>query len=155
MAVFLSTFANKVDKKGRVSVPATFRAALEQEKSAGVILYPSFKHPCLEGCGDERIEQIAASIDELEAFSEEADNLQTILADSVRLTVDGDGRVMLPKELVDFAGLADTAMFVGLGKSFQVWQPESYEAHRAKNRERAREQGATLRIVRPGGGDER
>src|SRR3546814_19523666 len=55
VAVFLSTFANKVDRKGRISVPATFRAALEQEKSAGVILYPSFKHPCLEGCGDERI----------------------------------------------------------------------------------------------------
>ena len=148
MAVFLSTFANKVDKKGRVSVPATFRAALEQEKSAGVILYPSFKHPCLEGCGDERIEQIAASIDALEAFSEEAENLQTILADSVRLTVDGDGRVMLPKELVDFAGLADTAMLVGLGKSFQVWEPGAYERHREEKRERARQSGATLRLVR-------
>ena len=90
MAVFLSTFANRVDKKGRVSVPATFRAALEQERSAGVILYPSFKHPFIEGCGDERIEQIAASIDALDAFSEEAENLQAILADSVRLTVDVD-----------------------------------------------------------------
>lgn len=151
MAVFLSTFANKVDKKGRVSVPATFRAALEQEKSAGVILYPSFKHPCLEGCGDERIEQIAASIDALDQFSEEAENLNTILADSVRLTVDGDGRVMLPKELIEFAGIDETAMFVGQGKSFQVWEPRAYEAHRAQARERARRSGATLRLVRPDG----
>jgi len=148
VAVFLSTFANKVDKKGRVSVPATFRAALEQEKSAGVILYPSFKHPCIEGCGDERIEQIAASIDALDAFSEEAENLQTILADSVRLTVDGDGRIMMPKELVDFAGLDETATFVGLGKSFQIWAPSAYEAHRNEARERARRSGATLRLVR-------
>lgn len=154
MAVFLSTIANKVDKKGRVSVPATFRAALEQEKSACVILYPSFKHPCLEGCGDERIEQIAASIDALDQFSEEVENLNTILADSVRLTVDGDGRIMLPKDLADFAGIDDTAMFVGQGKSFQVWEPKAYEAYRLQARERARRSGATLRLVRntDGGG---
>jgi MraZ protein len=154
VAVFLSTFANRIDKKGRVSVPATFRAALEQERSGGVILYPSFKHPCLEGCGDERIEQIAESIDALDAFSEEAENLQTILADSVRLTIDGDGRIMLPKDLAEFAGMDETAMFVGLGKSFQVWEPAAFEAHRNAARQRARDNGATLRIVKPtdGGG---
>jgi MraZ protein len=152
VAVFLSTFANKVDRKGRVSVPATFRAALDQERSAGVILYPSFKHPCLEGCGDERIEQIAESIDALDAFSEEAEALQTILADSVRLTVDGDGRVMLPKDLAEFAGIAETAMFVGLGKSFQVWEPAAFEAHRSAARQRARDKNATLRIIKPGDG---
>ncbi len=152
MAVFLSTFANRVDKKGRVSVPATFRAALDQERSSGVILYPSFKHPCLEGCGDERIEQIAESIDALDAFSEEAENLQTILADSVRLTVDGDGRIMLPKDLADFAGMTETAMFVGLGKSFQIWEPAAFEDHRQAARRRARDNGATLRIVKSGDG---
>lgn len=155
MAVFLSTFANRVDKKGRVSVPATFRAALEQERSGGVILYPSFKHPCLEGCGDERIEQIAESIDALDAFSEEAEALQTILADSVRLTVDGDGRVMLPSNLAEFAGVTETAMFVGLGKSFQVWEPAAFEAHRSAARQRARDKNATLRIIKPREGGER
>ncbi|MEQ8398259.1 division/cell wall cluster transcriptional repressor MraZ [Thalassobaculum sp.] len=148
MAVFLSTFANKIDKKGRVSVPATFRAALEQEKSTGLILYPSFKHPCIEGCGDERIEQIAESIDALDAFSEEAENLQTILADSIRLTVDGDGRVMMPKELIEFAEIDDTVVFVGQGKGFQIWKPATYETYRAEKRARARQSGATLRIVK-------
>ena len=154
MAVFLSTFANRIDKKGRVSVPATFRAALDQERSGSVILYPSFKHPCLEGCGDDRIEQIAESIDALDAFSEEAENLQTILADSVRLTVDGDGRIMLPKEMAEFAGIGETAMFVGLGKSFQVWEPTAFDAHRNAARQRARDKGATLRIVKPTDGQD-
>lgn len=149
MAVFLSTFENKVDGKGRVSVPATFRAALEKERSTGLILYPSFKHDCLEGCGDERIEQIAEAIDALDAFSEEAENLQTILADSVRLTIDGDGRVMLPKQMIDAAGLDGVAMFVGLGKSFQIWEPSAFQSHRSAARDRARQSGATLRIVKP------
>ncbi|NQW12046.1 MAG: division/cell wall cluster transcriptional repressor MraZ [Alphaproteobacteria bacterium] len=148
MAVFLSAFANKVDKKGRVSVPATFRAALDKERSSGVILYPSFKLPCLEGCGDERIEQIVESIDALDAFSEQAENLQTILADSVRLSVDGDGRIMLPEPLAQFAAITDTAMFVGLGRGFQLWEPAAFEDHRRSARDRARESGATLHLVK-------
>lgn len=147
MAVFLSTFANKVDRKGRVSVPASFRSVLEQQASLGLILYPSFKHPCIDGCGDERIQEMVDSIDQLDAFSEEAEDLQTILADSRRLTIDGDGRVMMPQDLLDYAGVTDTVMFVGLGKSFQLWQPDAYEAHRTEKRQRARDRGITLPMV--------
>lgn len=153
MAVFLSTYANKVDKKGRVSVPASFRSVLERQASSGLILYPSFKHPCIEGCGDERIQEIVDAIDTLDQFSDELENLQTILADSRQLTIDGDGRIMMPPDLLDYAGIGETAMFVGLGKSFQMWEPSAYEGHRARNRERAKDQGATLRIARPGRGN--
>ncbi len=152
MAAFLSTFANKVDKKGRVSVPASFRAVLDRQASTGIILYPSLKHPCIEGSGDERIQEIVDSIDALDVFSDEAENIQTILADAKQLTIDSDGRIVMPPELLSYAGLSDTATFVGLGKSFQVWEPSAYEAHRDRNRLRAREQGATLRIVQRGDG---
>ena len=105
MAVFLSTFENKVDRKGRVSIPASFRGALEQEKSTGIILYPSFKHACIEGNGDERIQEIVNSIDALDAFSDEAENLQTILADARQLAIDSDGRIILPSEFIEYAEL--------------------------------------------------
>ncbi len=147
MAVFLSTFENKVDRKGRVSVPAPFRGVLEGQRSAGIILYPSFKHPCLEGSGDDRIQEIVNSIDALDSFSDEIENLQTILADAHRLSIDSDGRIVLPQELINYADLKTAASFVGLGKSFQVWKPANFGAHRENNRARAREQGATLRIV--------
>ena len=152
VAVFLSTFANKVDRKGRVSVPAPFRAVLDRQASTGIILYPSFKHPCVEGSGDERIQEIVDSIDALDAFSDEAENLQTILADAKQLTIDSDGRIVMPPELLSYANLSDTATFVGLGKGFQIWEPSAFEAHRDRNRVRAREQGATLRIVPRDGG---
>ena len=147
MSVFLSTFENKVDRKGRVSVPSSFRNVLSQQKSTGIILYPSFKHPCLEGSGDERIQEIASSIDAIDVFSDEAENLQTILADAKQMSVDSDGRVILPPEFISYAGIAEVASFVGLGKSFQIWSPETFAKHREKNRLRARQQGATLRIV--------
>ena len=147
MAVFLSTFENKVDRKGRVSIPASFRGALDQEKSTGIILYPSFKHACIEGNGDERIQEIVNSIDALDVFSDEAENLQTILADARQLAIDSDGRIILPSEFIEYAQLDGVATFVGLGKGFQIWKPETFMEHRAKNRERARKQGATLQIV--------
>ena len=146
MAVFLSTFANRVDRKGRVSVPASFRAVLDRQASTGIILYPSFKHPCIEGSGDERIEQIVNSIDALDAFSDEAENLQTILADARQLTVDSDGRIIMPPDLLTYADIDEVATFVGLGKSFQIWEPDAYASHRRQNRTRARDRGATLRI---------
>ena len=147
MAVFLSTFENKVDRKGRVSIPASFRGALDQEKSTGIILYPSFKHACIEGNGDERIQEIVNSIDALDVFSDEAENLQTILADARQLAIDSDGRIILPSEFIEYAQLDGMATFVGLGKGFQIWEPRTFMEHRAKNRERARRQGATLQIV--------
>ena len=147
MAVFLSTFENRVDRKGRVSVPASFRNVLSQQKSAGIILYPSFKHPCLEGSGDDRIQEIVSSIDALDVFSDAAENLQTILADARQLVVDSDGRIILPSDFIDHIGINDAATFVGLGKSFQIWNPQNFAIHRDKNRTRAREQGATLRLV--------
>ena len=147
MAVFLSTFENKVDRKGRVSVPASFRAVLERQDSLGIILYPSFKHACIEGNGDERIQEIVNSIDALDAFSDEAENLQTILADARQLTIDSDGRIILPQDFINYADLDGAATFVGLGKSFQIWKPDVFLIHRDRNRERARELGATLQIT--------
>lgn len=155
MAVYLSTFTNKVDRKGRVSFPASFRGALVKAQSDGIILYPSFKHPCIEGCDEQRIEVIVDSIDQLAGFSDDAENLQTILADSQRLAIDGDGRVVLPPNFIEFAQLTDTAMFVGIGRSFQIWSPSEYQKHHDQNRDRARSQNATLRIIQPsqdGGG---
>ena len=147
MAVFLSTFENKLDRKGRVSVPASFRAVLERQDSLGIILYPSFKHACIEGNGDERIQEIVNSIDALDAFSDEAENLQTILADARQLTIDSDGRIILPQDFINYANLDGAATFVGLGKSFQIWKPDVFLKHRDRNRERARELGATLQII--------
>lgn len=154
VSVFLSTFENKVDGKGRVSVPAPFRSALDKQNSTGLVLFPSLRHDCLEGCGDQRIEQIVESIDRLDAFSEEAEALQTMLADSVSLAVDGDGRIVLPEKMITFAGLDKLAVFVGQGRQFQIWSPTRYRDFRDHNRQVARDRGLSLRMVPRGTGED-
>ena len=152
MAAFLSTFQNRIDSKGRVSVPAPFRQVLDKQDSACIILYPSLKHECLEGSGDERMSEIVQAIDKLDAFSDEREDVETILADARQFNIDTDGRIVLPSEFLDYANLENTAIFAGRGKSFQIWEPNAYSAHRKERRARALKRGATLRIV--GSGEE-
>ena len=149
MGLFFSTFVNKVDRKGRVSVPATFRAALEGSSFPGVILFRSFRLAALDGSGIDRMEELSARIDALDEFSEDREALASIFADAQQLPFDGEGRIILPEPLSAHAGITETAAFVGLGRTFQIWEPQRFEKHQQDLRERARRQGTTLPSRRP------
>jgi transcriptional regulator MraZ len=144
VALFLSTFVNKVDRKGRVSVPATFRAALAAQRFPGIVAFPSFKFPALDCCGIDRMEEFSARHELLEQFSEEYENLAALFADAQELPFDGEGRVVLPTKFAQHAGITEQAAFVGQGKTFQIWEPQHFEEHQAALRERARRQGVKL-----------
>lgn len=152
MALFLSTYTNKVDKKGRVSVPASFRAVLSSQHFSGIVAYASFVNPCIEACGMDRIERLSESIDTLDPYSEERDAFATtILGGSVQLAFDGEGRVLLPELLIEDAGIKDQAVFVGKGATFEIWSPSAFETYASKARELAKEQRAALRLKQQGG----
>lgn len=148
MALFLSTFINKIDKKGRVSVPASFRATLADQAYPGIIIFRSYKHPALDGMGIDRMQKLSDSVDTMDLFSDAQDDLNTsIFADSHMLAFDGDGRVMLPQALIDHANLSDAAAFVGRGATFQIWNPETFETMQAQARARVREGQVTLKLT--------
>jgi transcriptional regulator MraZ len=142
--LFLSTYVNKVDRKGRVSVPATFRASLGGQRFAGIVVFPSFIYKALEGSGIDRMEEMTARLDSLEQFSEDYDNLSLIFASAQQLPFDTEGRIVLPAELAAHAGIDNSAAFVGLGRSFQIWEPGRLDEHKAMLRQRARQQGTRL-----------
>ena len=147
MTLFLSTFVNKIDKKGRVSVPAPFRMALGNESFQGIIIFRSYKYSSLEGCSMSRMHKLSEGLDQMDQFSDAQDDLaSTIFADAHQLSFDSDGRVLMPEDLIDYAGLKDRAAFVGRGSTFQIWTPEAFTAHQEQARMRAMEQKATLRL---------
>lgn len=148
MALFLSTFVNKLDRKGRVSVPASFRLALTGQNFNEIIAFPSFKLPALEASGIDRMEEVSDRIDQLAEFSEDRDALSSILADAEPLAFDGEGRIVLPEALCKHAGITENAAFVGRGRTFQIWEPQRFQAHQQEMRERARRQGSTLPAAR-------
>ncbi len=153
MGLFLSTYTNRIDKKGRVSVPAPFRAVIANEHYAGIVAYASFVNPCVEACGMARVEQLSSSIDHLDPFSEERDAFATaILGGSVQLPFDGEGRVLLPENLLDIAKLKENAVFIGKGQTFEIWSPERFKTYADKAREVAKNARAALQLKRNTGG---
>lgn len=151
MALFLSTFVNAIDRKGRVSVPAPFRAALGSQNA--IVLFRSYKAAALEGSGLDLMERLSAGLDRLELFSDDRDDLAaTIFADAHQLPIDGEGRVVLPKDLLGFAEITGSAAFVGRGPTFQIWEPRAFERHQAEARARSRERKLTLRLEPPAAG---
>ncbi len=133
MALFLSTFTNKIDKKGRVSVPAPFRTALGEQIKDGIVVFASHQHPCLEGFDWAKMDEIGDRMDHYDLFSDEQDDLATtIFGQSVQLFLDGDGRACLPERLIKAASLEEQATFVGLGRKFQIWNPDLFEQRQAR-----------------------
>lgn len=138
MALFLSTFEKQIDKKGRVSVPPSFRAVLTTQNFNGMIAYPSFIHPCIEACGMQRLEKINERIEALDPFSEERDAFATaILGSAVQLAFDSEGRVVIPEAMLAGANISATGIFVGKGATFELWAPALFEKHQAATRELA------------------
>lgn len=145
MALFLSTYTNKVDKKGRVSLPASFRAALGEGVGQGVVAFISHQHMCLEGFDWAKMDEIGDRMDHYDLFSSEQDDLATtIFGESVQLHLDGDGRVVLPQRLVSAVQIEDYATFVGLGRKFQIWSPALFENRKQQARGAVQESGLTL-----------
>ena len=148
MARFTSTYVNKVDRKGRVSVPAPFRSALDGSGGTLVYVKPNHALGAIDGLSEAWMEQIQDRIDELDIYSEERIALETReFAETTRLPLDPEGRMILPRELMTAAGITDQATFVGLGRYFQIWQPENFDAHRSRQVVKAK----SLTLPKPGG----
>ena len=144
--MFLSSFQNKLDKKGRVSVPATFRSHLTSLGYNGFVSYPSFNNDALEACSQDRIEKISEAIDSLNPFEEKRDYFATsVLSESVNLNFDPEGRVLFPEKLLKHAKIKTNILFVGLGKTFQIWDPQNFEKFKITARKKAFQNRSNLK----------
>ena len=127
-------------------MPASFRSYLSSMGYSGVICYPSFNNPSIEGCSQNRIEKLSDSIDTLSPFEEKRDIFATsVLSESVSLQFDSEGRISLSKNLLDHAKIKNTMLFVGQGKTFQIWEPKLFEKFKAQARKKANLNRASLK----------
>ena len=144
--MFLSSFENKIDKKGRVSVPATFRSYLNTLGYNGFISYPSFNHSALEACSQDRIEKLSSTIDSLNPFEEKRDYFATsVLSESESHQFDTEGRVSISGKLLNHAKIKNNVLFVGLGKTFQIWEPTNFEKFKSLARKKAFQNRSNLK----------
>lgn len=147
---------NRIDKKGRLSVPKPFRDVFEAQGFRGLYAFPSFKFPAIEACGETLMVRLQASLDGLALFSDDRDDLATVILNNAEaLPFDPEGRVVLPRDLLAHAGIVEDAVFVGAGSHCQIWAPAAFAAHNRQAFERARARGTVLPMARSrdGGGE--
>lgn len=125
MDLFLSTFETKIDKKGRISIPARYRSLLEKNNEELVLFTtPGSEH--IQGCGNNYIERLWETNLELDQISDEALYIQDILSDSTYVKLDAEGRILLSEKLIEAATLSINVLFAGRGETFQIWNPSNY-----------------------------
>ena len=140
---FLSNTINKVDKKGRVSIPASFRPVLCGQGRLFTLM--SVDQPTVEAGGVELIEKGEAQLALMDPFSTEYELYSFFLhGDSDHLNIDGEGRIVLSDNIRDHTGIKDQVAFAGRGHFFQIWEPENFLAYREEARAKVAELRKTL-----------
>ncbi|MFD2182246.1 division/cell wall cluster transcriptional repressor MraZ [Rhodoplanes azumiensis] len=152
---FVGQVTARLDAKGRVSIPAPFRAVLARDGFEGLYCYPSLDRPAVDAGGNALLGEIEQLIERFPPYSEAREEfLVALYGTSETLRVDGEGRVVLTEMIKVHAGIGDTVGFVGLGHKFQIWEPEAFRAHLAKATATVRETTRRLGSERgaPGAG---
>jgi MraZ protein len=145
LAVFLSTFEKQLDGKRRIVIPQDFRAQTAGPFD-GVFCFPSIEADCIEGGGKSLFDRYTGVIEELEFGDPIRSALElSVLGGMAQLSYDTAGRITLPEILCEQFGLTDWVVVVGLGDRFQIWNRDAFQAHRAAQRDIAREGLANLR----------
>ncbi len=147
--MFVSTTTNGIDAKGRVSVPADFRATVTGQGFAGVYVWRSPFGDFLEGGGLRLLEDLADAIEDMDPYDPaRTAHERVIFGGAKALMFDSTGRVTLPRDLIDHAGLDKQAVFIGMGQRFEVWDPAAHAEAADEALALARENRGALRSQR-------
>ena len=145
--LFMDTVVNKVDSKGRVSLPSDYRSIVK-ELSTEIVCYRSLTSPCIEGCPEELLEKLASDMENsLDFFSQEQDDLTNLIfGDAKRFAFDSTGRIVLTEKLLKHAEITDTAVFFGKGRKLQNLNPEKRAKKEARHRAEVLKKRPSLKL---------
>lgn len=125
MAIFWGQYEKRIDKKGRVSVPSEFRTALAQAGAPELVVLPEPKQPFLRGMPVKEFHAVLAQLKKAHGrFTASRTRASRFVFGRAKpIAFDPEGRIILPKDFLDYAGIDGSLFFVGAGDHFQIWDP--------------------------------
>jgi MraZ protein len=136
---FVSNFTLRLDSKGRVSIPGSYRSVLGRGGFEGLYCYPALDRQAIDAGGSALMAEIEALIGRYAPFSDQREQFALALyGTSETLKIDGEGRVVLSENLKRHAGITETVAFVGLGHKFQIWEPSRFQNELAEATQKVR-----------------
>jgi MraZ protein len=126
--MFLGTYAPKLDDKGRVILPAKFRAELE-----GGVVIARGQERCLYVFSTREFEELHEKIRQAPVTSKQArDYLRLFLSGANSEVPDSQNRVTIPAQLRAYAGLDRELTVIGVGNRAEIWDTEAWEQYYAE-----------------------
>ncbi len=142
---FVGNVTLRLDSKGRVSIPASFRSVVSRDGVEGLYCYPALDRPAIDAGGRALMSEIEALIARYAPYSEEREQFALALYGASEMCkIDTEGRVNLGDRLKRHAGIADAVTFVGLGHKFQIWEPGRFQNELAEATQKVRALKAEL-----------
>jgi MraZ protein len=133
---FLSNATNRIDAKGRVSVPASFRAILSERGIQELYCLQDFVYPAISVGGPDLLDRYERQIASVDPFSPEANRMSLLIhGGGVYMKLDAEGRLMVSDFIRDFTGISSDVTFVGRSDHFQLWQPQAFQNAQVAARE--------------------
>ena len=137
---YFGRYVNKVDKKGRVSIPAAFRALMLEEGQANCFICYHSDFDYLEVFSESYIDMLDEKISTYTVGSEERISLETkYFANMQEIKLDTEGRIILPRDYVERASIGSEVLFAGMRDRFEMWCPERYDGTHAQRMAKAAE----------------
>jgi MraZ protein len=148
MTIFLASYLNGVDRKGRVSVPAAFRHEMAGHSRQMVVVHAAPEGGYLYGWAYDDFAKLAETIQRLPALSPTRQRLaRTLLAAARPLGFDDTGRLVLPESMLQEAGIGEQALLAGQGEYFTIWNPARFDAQLQQDKTHFAEDEAALRAL--------
>jgi MraZ protein len=133
MTFFTSEFESKLDAKGRLVLPARIKSQLPLGEGNELVIRRGFE-PCLIIYPMVEFKKVFSKISGLSEFNEEYRKLQrNFFSGTATVELDSNGRFVIPKNLLGYAGLEKELVLVGMGNKVEVWNPSTYEKHLIKD----------------------
>jgi MraZ protein len=129
MDQFLGSHVNRLDAKGRISIPAPFRGVLKAtQDSASVVLRRSHLHPCIDVWPMAMLEQSKARLAQMDMLDPAYDEIAArLFGDSLPADPDKEGRIIIPGRYLQHANITEMLTLTGRGTYFQIWEPDAAE----------------------------
>jgi MraZ protein len=139
---FLSHATNRIDAKGRVSVPSAFRAVLSEAGVRELYCLQDFVFPAISVGGPELLDRFERQMAAEDPFSDAANQMSLLVhGGGIFLKLDPEGRLMVTDFIRDFTGISTEVTFVGRGDHFQLWEPQAFARAQAEAREGRKQRG--------------
>lgn len=129
MLSFIGDYVCKLDAKGRLVVPVAFRKEMQGEEGCSFVLRRSIFDECIDVYPKREWERLVGDLrSKVSRFNgEHARFMRAFFQGVVEVEVDGNGRILVPRKMLDEAGIGAEAVMVGLDAKIELWERGRYE----------------------------